>query len=193
MKSYNQLVEDTHSVFLKEWNALSEETRREILEEIIEANELEVSEEELKEAVATAALTSPLWVPALKTAVAAGGAYLASKGINNMIKNRQNSSSMNNIQWRDKPLPKSSRTDTQRSSSNSKVTTNMTPNGGGNNNNNNNNKNNWKSKLKNFGKKVRDTAVVGGSGYAAGRLGVGSGSGNNKPNIQPGGTWEDVK
>ena len=65
MKSYNQLVEDTHSVFLKEWNALSEETRREILEEIIEANELEVSEEELKEAVATAALTSPLWVPAL--------------------------------------------------------------------------------------------------------------------------------
>lgn len=191
MKSYNQLVEDTHSVFLKKWNALSEETRREILEEIIEANELEVSEEELKEAVGVATLTSPIWAP--KVAGAAMALAGAGGMIYNHLRNRQNSSSSNDIQWRNPPT--SSRTDSQRSSSssNSKVTTNMTP-GGGNNNNRNNNKNKGiLSKLKNFGKKVRNTAITAGSGYAAGRLGVGSGSGNNKPNIQPGGHWEDVK
>ncbi len=123
MKSYNQLNEDTYSVFLKEWNALSEETRREILEEIIEANELEVSEEELKEAAL--ALTSPIWAPkvagAVMTAVGASGLY-------NMWRNRSrpNVTSSGDIKWRDKPLPRSSRTDTQRSSSNSKVTSNYT-------------------------------------------------------------------
>ena len=97
MKSYNQLNVDTYSVFLKEWNALSEETRREILEEIIEENELEVSEEELKEVALTLG-TSPIWAPkvagALMTAVGAGGMIYQSTRRRNKDKSGESGKSL---------------------------------------------------------------------------------------------------
>ncbi len=152
MKSYNQLNVDTYSVFLKEWNALSEETRREILEEIIEENELEVSEEELKEVALTLG-TSPIWAPkvagAVMTAVGAGG-MIYDKWRKNQQKKAEEKWLKGNLQSGE----------TYSSGSQEKgINKSYTPPG----NNNKNNKNNGNGKLK---KAV--TAGVVGSGVVGG-------------------------
>ncbi len=87
MKKYNQLKEDIDSLYLREWEKADDQWKREWLELYSEVYDIELNEDAgvLSLGVpALAAKTSPIWVPALKAAVATGGAYLASKGIGKM-------------------------------------------------------------------------------------------------------------
>ena len=122
---------------------------------------MEVSEEQLNELAATAALTSPIWGP---KALAIGATAIGAAGTAyNMWRNRSrpNVTSSDNIKWRDRPLPKSSRSDSQRSSSNSKVTSNYTsPNP---NNKNNKPPGNKGKIIKRIGQTALGAGIVGGA------------------------------
>ena len=136
MKSYRQYSESLDDIRLKEWERLDEGTKKEIVKQFAEENNIELNEEnleEVSEAVATALLTSPIWAPALKTAAVAGGAWALSKAPG-LLKNRQqekeNEKFLNTGSFESsKNIPKSSRTDSQRDQTfkNDKVTTNNTP------------------------------------------------------------------
>ena len=135
MKKYNQLKEDIDSLYLREWEKADDQWKREWLELYSEVYGVELDEE-----VATLAATSPIWVPALKAAVATGGAYLASKGIGKMWNRHQQKKAEE--KWLKGNLQSG---ETYSSGSKEKgINKSYTPQG----NNNKNNKNNGNGKLK---------------------------------------------
>ena len=138
MKSYNQLKEDTYSVFLKEWEKLDEDTQQEFIRQFAE-------EYNLDEEAFTAAATSPAWLPWAATAIGGIGTYL-------QMRNRNKSNNPSSTIYKSTvtgDIDKENEKLNKQSSKNSGTTLNTGQtqiNPPGNNKNNKNNKNNGKLK-----------------------------------------------
>ena len=117
MKSYSQFSEGVEEVRLKEWEKLDEGTKKEIVKQFAEENNIELDEENLEvfeEAVATAMATSPLWLPPLLKAGAWTAGILGTGwAANKHLKNREERKNAETF-LQSKELPKSSRTNQQR-------------------------------------------------------------------------------